>query len=611
MPRLAIPRPARIAVARAFLGWTRCALWQLAWTILDMMRGRYSEERSADHALHILARMDPAARKVAHLFAYRFDMLTVPMATVLARLDDIIPPLTTEVALGVVERGLGVPLDTVFRAFDPHPLGSRVLRCTYQAVLRDGTAVVVRIRPPGVRQRLLNQLTALQWLFAILEMLTIVRPGFFRYLRTENASLLMEEADYRQQARSQRLFEKRTRRDDLDFATVAPLYEEWVRDDLTVATTVEGLWLSEVMAIVEEGDPARLAWLHAQGIEPEKLARRLIQLAWWEQIEHLFFQASPIPNDVVVEPDGRLAMVHFTTTAATTSRHRRLLRDLYERVAEEDATGATEVLIQFLTPMPFIDTHAFFKRVEARVWHQILAMRDQQALWWERTSVGLWAALLTAARDEGIQVHLEVIQLMRSSMLFEAMAFRLNPAFDLVKEFHRYRRKADVRTARRLSRDLRRALGDDPRSVIVARLSEAASLAQRVAFFVETQMENLPISNLAMPRKAAYAASVILQTVTLGLLAAAAGVGVRVTEAVAHGQPADFSQATWDVFHRPGYAGLTIFGVLGFIGRAPAVVPPGGQGPGEWALGGAREPPARVAAKVRPVRHGGRGPAMT
>jgi ubiquinone biosynthesis protein len=563
MPRLEIPRPTQLGVARAMLGWAARGLWLLLWILLDTLRGVRGEERTAQHVYHILAGMDPVARKVAQLFTYRFDLLSIPTATTLARLDDLIAPLATEVAVMVVERALEAPLNSVFTAFDPKPLGSRVLRCTYQGVLHDGTAVIVRIRPPGMRQRLLDQLTALERLLAVLEVFTVVRPGFFRYLKTENATLLMEEADFRRQARSQRLFDKRIRRDKLGFAVVAPLYQEWVRDNLTIEPTVHGLWLSEVMAIVEEADPEKLARLRAQDIEPERLARRLMQLAWWEQIENLFFQAAPIPADVVAEPGGRLAVVHFPTIAATTSRHRSLLRDLYARVAAEDASGATEVLIQFLTPMPFIDTHAFFKRVEMRVWHQILAMRDNQALWWERTSVGLWAALLSAARSEGIQVHLEVIELMRSSMMFEAMAFRLNPEFDLVKEFRRYRRKSDERAARRLGRSVRRALGGDARSVMVARLSEAATLAQRVGFFVETRLENLPITNLAMPRKAAYAASVMLQTVTLGLLAAVLGIGLRVAGSVARGKPVDFSLAASQVVHHPAYIALVT--VLGLI----------------------------------------------
>jgi len=563
MPRLVIPKPARLAVFKSSLRWLGRACWLLALVFLDSVRGRKSEERVADHFFTILERTDPVVRKVMGLFAYRFDLLSVPMATMLARLDDRIPHLDTQVAVQVIERGLGAPLDTVFSAFDPEPLGSRVLRSTYQGVLRDGSEVIVRIRPPGMRQRLVDELTALERLLAVLELFTVVRPGFFGYLRTENANILMEEADFRHQARSQRLFQKRVRRDKLDFATVAPLYEEWVSDNLMIVGRVEGVWLPEVISIIESGDKQKLQWLESKGIVPEQLARRLVQLGWWEQIEHLFFQAAPIPADIVVEPDGRLAVMHFTTTATTTSRHRRLLKDLQARVADEDPSGATEVLIQFLIPMPFIDTHAFFKRVEARVWHQILAMHDRQARWWERTSVGLWAALLVATREERIQVHLEVIHLMRASMMVEGMAFRLNPRIDLVKEFRRYRRKADRRTARRLGREITRTFGNDPRIAIAARLSETASLVQRMGSFVETRLESLPITNLAMPRKAAYAVSVILQSLTLGLLIAMAGVGGRVLSTVVTSGDIDLSASTLWVFQNPVYIGIA--SMLGLI----------------------------------------------
>lgn len=527
MPRLRSPRPRFLRVALRVLRWIASGAQVLSRVGFDWITGRGSEERTAEHVVKALRGMGPVSNKVAMQLAYRFDLLPVPTALALARLEDHIPPLSQEVFLDTLQRAVGRPLDEVFSAIDPAALGSRVLRCTYQAVLADGRPVMIRMRPPGMREALVDEITALGLVLQTTELLSIVRPGFFRYLNAETSDMLLEEADFRQHERSARLFAQRLRRDRIDHVQTPESLGELTTDDVLIAARAEGLWLEEVIGLVEDGDPKGALFLANQGINPEELSRRLLHLCWWEQLEGLFFHADPTPFDLLACPDNNLTVLHFADTAVATSRNRRLLQDLYRRLDDDDGSGVAEVLIQFLSPLPFIDTHAFFKRVEGRVWTQLFALRDKQSPWWERTTAGLWAALLTTTREDGVQVHQEVIRIMRSSMMFEAMAFRIHPRLDLIKEWRRYRRGADRRAARRWEKDGRDAVGRDPRPALIARISEVSGLVQRATFFLEVMMENLPIANLAMPRKAAYVAVVVLHTALLGVLFTLAGAGMR------------------------------------------------------------------------------------
>jgi ubiquinone biosynthesis protein len=558
LERLVVPRPSAPRVALAILRWTSRALRLLSLLMLDRVLARGSEERTASHVLRLSRQVSPIGRKVLSQLAYRFDLLPVTSAMALARVDDRMPPLPVQTAVSLVEEGIGGPLHTVFRAFDPQHLGSRVLRCTYQAELLDGTPVIVRIRPPGARQQLVDEVTALGALLSALELLSIVRTGSFRYLRSEMISNLMEEADFRFHARAESLFRERIASDGLGFLWTPGVHREWLSDRMMVSDRADGTSLAALIPRVERRDPDTLAWLRAQGTSPRALARRLLHLRWWEQLEHLCFHADPLPADIIVTAGGKLGVVHFCETGVTSSRHRRLLTELNRRLDADDTSGAAECLVQFLAPLPFIDTAAFTKRVEGRLWHHVFALRDREAAWWERTSAGQWAALLTTTREEGVQVHADLIRLVRASVMFEAMAFRLDPTLDLHAQFRRYQRKADKRAARAWIDGVRDRLGDDPRPMLVARLNEATSLAQRLVFFAEVALESLPVSNLAMPRKAAYVASVALQVASIAVLVAALGVLATLIAAVSSGTPTDLSAATLAVVQHPLYLLLIV-----------------------------------------------------
>ena len=56
------------------------------------------------------------------------------------------------------------------------------------------------------------------------EALTLVKPGFFKYLRIELRSMFTEELDFPDEARYQRLFRKMVRRDRIKWLSAPRVY---------------------------------------------------------------------------------------------------------------------------------------------------------------------------------------------------------------------------------------------------------------------------------------------------------------------------------------------------------------------------------------------------
>ena len=58
-----------------------------------------------------------------------------------------------------------------------------------------------------------------------------------------------------------------------------------------------------------------------------------------------------------------------------------------------------EAALHLIEPIPPIDVHALHMRIEIIYNRQIFALRDKKAEWWERTTMGLWMAMVNATKE--------------------------------------------------------------------------------------------------------------------------------------------------------------------------------------------------------------------
>ena len=141
------------------------------------IRGEASIERRAVRLRRAFETGGPTFAKLAQQLSMRADMLPYEYCVELSKMLDQAEAFPTEQAIDIVERSLGRPLADVFEIFDPKPIGSASLSCVYQAQLRTGERVAVKVRRPGIGPLVAADLRACDWLLIIAETLTIIRPA--------------------------------------------------------------------------------------------------------------------------------------------------------------------------------------------------------------------------------------------------------------------------------------------------------------------------------------------------------------------------------------------------------------------------------------------------
>lgn len=94
----------------------------------------------------------------------RRDLLPDAYIDELELLHDQVPAMSLESVRATIEADLGAPLSTLFSSFGETPLGAASIAQVHKATLPDGRPVAVKVRRPGLNEKIAGDISALTYL---------------------------------------------------------------------------------------------------------------------------------------------------------------------------------------------------------------------------------------------------------------------------------------------------------------------------------------------------------------------------------------------------------------------------------------------------------------
>ncbi|MCK6549921.1 AarF/UbiB family protein [Myxococcota bacterium] len=483
---------------------------------LDSLIGRNTTKRQAERLRRTLERLGPTFIKLGQQMSVRADVLPYEYCSELSKMLDKVPAFPTEQAVETIERAMGKKITEVFAIFDPTPIGSASLACVYQAYLKTGHKVAVKVRRPRIGQVLAGDMRALRWIMGLAELASLVRPGLTRNFLRELFDMLMEELDFNREARFTEIFRSRAQKQRLNFISAPRIYRDLSSEEVMVSEFVSGVFLWEILSAIDRNDTETLAQIAEQDIHPEQVARNMAELFNWESMESLLFHADPHPANIVVRPGSTIILLDFGSCGRFSSKIRRLFHQLHYYMNAEDVQGMVECSIAMLEPLPPIDVDRFTKEVEALYWELMYASKDEHSEWWEKASGVLWIRFAGIARSYNIPINLDTLRLFRATFLYDTVMFRLWKDLDLDEEYQRYFRKAGRRSKKRVQKQWRRRLFRGPTNKDYQRIEEFQRMGNQMLGRIQ-QFLDTPNHNFAsVIGKAAYGATMFLRVILAG-----------------------------------------------------------------------------------------------
>jgi ubiquinone biosynthesis protein len=270
--------------------------------------------------------LGPTFVKFGQVLSTRSDILPDSVLAELQKLQDTVRPLPAGAAQAIVERELGAPVEEVFTRFDPEPLGSASIGQVHRAVLRDGEVVAVKVQRPEAPGRVESDLELMREFADFLDR-RFGRRIFVdvRGLVAEFETVIRRELDYTAEAENARRFA-------VNFAetpVVIPLVHlDYSTSRVLTLQHIEGTRFRDIQPLLlSPSERRRVASMGADAI---------FKMAF----EDGFFHGDPHPGNLILTPQGDLALLDFGMVGYMSRGDIEALSRLFIAVVQRDAAAA-------------------------------------------------------------------------------------------------------------------------------------------------------------------------------------------------------------------------------------------------------------------------------
>jgi ubiquinone biosynthesis protein len=481
------------------------------------------ERRNAVKFRETLEGLGGVLIKIGQQMSQRPDILPAAycdeLSVFLRNLPEGIPVEAVEAA---IRRQTGKSIDEIFCRFDWDPVGSASVACVYKAVLHNGDEVAVKIRRPNLEKRFTADVKALTWMLQLVEFMTIWRPGMTHNFRIELRDLLLEELDFRREARYQELFRRYHKRRKKLHVTAPKVYYKYSGSEVMVTEFITGIPVSRILDAIDRGETQFLDELKELGIEPKRIAKRLVRSRYYSFHECPLFHGDPHPANILIQPNNRVIMIDFGACGVFSERDRNLMWQLNQYYAREDVAGMVNMVLSIMEPIdPVQGLNQFKKDLLDAWWTGFYGIKSNHAEWWERSSFRLWLKYFELIRRHQVPVPRNMVRMIRATLLYDTVAARLYGEINVFKEFEKYSRDVARRARIEITECAVRQMLLGPDDSNFLKFRQIVNVANGILFRVQKYLDD-PSLNFAAIAGKIYSA--IRSLVRAFLLALGAGV---------------------------------------------------------------------------------------
>ncbi len=282
-----------------------------------------------------LEELGPTFVKFGQIMSTRPDMIPQEFITELEKLQDRVPPFSTEDAKRIIEEELGSSVSGIFKDFTDSPIASASIAQVHKAVLPTGEAAAIKVQRPDIDRIIEVDLEIMLHLATLMERhlkeLDIVHPV---EIVEEFARVIRKEQDFRIEAAHIERFARNFQSDTT--IHVPHVYRDFSSSKVLTMEFIGGIKVSEITK----------AKVQDSGNDPKVVAARGADLVLKQIFEHGFFHADPHPGNIKVLKDNVICFLDYGMTGSLSARHREDLADILFAIINKDESKITKTILK-------------------------------------------------------------------------------------------------------------------------------------------------------------------------------------------------------------------------------------------------------------------------
>lgn len=382
--------------------------------------GRNLDAPRGQRIRQVLESLGPIFVKFGQVLSTRRDLLPVDVADELAMLQDRVPPFSSEVAIGIIERAFKRSVDEIFVSFERQPIASASIAQVHFAVLKDKQGqhreVAVKVLRPGMLSVIDKDLDLLRmmagWVDRFSDDGKRLKP---REVVAEFDKYLHDELDLVREASS--AAQLRRNMADLDLVLIPEMFWDYCMPDVMVMERMKGVPISQVDR------------LRAAGVDIPKLARDGVTIFFTQVFRDGFFHADMHPGNIQVSLDpatfGRYISLDFGIVGTLTEVDKEYLAQNFTAFFRRDYKRVAELHIE----SGWVPSNTRVDELEAAVRTVCEPYFDRPL---KELSLGMvLMRLFQTSRRFQVEIQPQLVLLQKTLLNIEGLGRQLDPDLDL------------------------------------------------------------------------------------------------------------------------------------------------------------------------------------
>ena len=289
---------------------------------------RNGDKRPGERMAAAFEKLGPAYVKLGQFMATRPDIIGFDVADDLGRLQDKMPAFSMSEARQEIERGLGASVNALFTDFSD-PIAAASIAQAHKARLKTGEQVAVKILRPNIENKAASEFRAFSRAAHALEFCSSAmrRMEPVQFIETLKAAAAVE-LDLRMEAGA--ASELKEILSDHHQIRIPEIHWETTSRRILTIEWIDGVAVSDTDALLEIG------------VDRKALAKLIIAMFLDQALNAGFFHADMHQGNMLVDRDGRLALIDFGIMGRLDAKTRQVFAEIiygfitrdYQRTAD-------------------------------------------------------------------------------------------------------------------------------------------------------------------------------------------------------------------------------------------------------------------------------------
>ncbi len=360
----------------------------------------------------VFEELGPTFIKIGQILSTRPDILPPEYINELSKLQDSAPSFSFDTVREIIEADLGKEIDQLFSSIAKDPVACASVAQVHDAVLVDGTPVIVKVQRPDIENKLLEDMDIL--------------IGIVRKAPDTLKDVLLDPVEALEEI-------KETTKIELDFRNEVSFMERFLHENMdilciSVPKPIDGMSTKRV-SVQERIEGIKISSkdeLIKEGYDPNEIGRKLILSFLYQVFNNGFFHGDPHPGNLIIS-GRKIFYIDFGIMGVLDTPSRRAFNDLLRSLASEDITQIVNLILILGIQKGPVDRNRLHDDIE-KIVHNYAhsSLRNFQVSY-------LFKDLFEAARKNNLKLPREFTILLKSLLILEGVLSDLSPDISIME----------------------------------------------------------------------------------------------------------------------------------------------------------------------------------